>query len=741
MTTAVSMSDTLVCDLCGLPAKRAIDTVDAQGHPRHFCCYGCRYIYDALVDESGSPPTPRQIAQAGYVSHCCNGPLRGEPHEEAAEILSRLTFNAFLGAMVMVMSFVLHSDYFFQWESTTSADSARAMFQIISLVFALPAMVMLGLPILEDALYVLQVQRRLTANALITIGAFSAFAVSMIATITGSGDTYYETAVMTLVLVTAGRYLDAYTQVEGEKALEELIARTPDTARVITEAGGEKVIAAEMVALGQHIKVIPGERFPIDGRILLGTGEVDEATITGEALPRAKALGDMVYAGTINLNGGFILETTAVGEDRVVGRLVKLLEEARVQRAPIERLADQIAAWFVPLTIMLGLGAFVYWSIAVDPLRGLFVGLSVLLIACPCALGIATPLTIWASLGQAAKAGVVIRDSTVLERLSRIRQVYFDKTGTLTTGAMQLSELVMRGGDEAALDALLARLAALESNSEHPIGQAVVREATRRGLNLPSIAEFRAIPGHGIRGTFADGTVVIAGSQRLMQQEGLNIPANMQTTADQLAANGQPLVYVGENGIVRLLLGFSETLRPEVEPTLQQLQAAGLRVAVLTGDTRVAGEALSRTLQIPVYSGLLPHEKVAQVEQGLAAMPLVMVGDGINDAPALARASVGIAMGTGADVTREAADVSLLGTDLRLVAWLLDLARQTYRRIAMNLGWAFVYNVIGIGLALMGYLHPVMAAGAMVLSNVIVVSNAMRVRQLSFGSITTSDEQ
>lgn len=729
MTIAAPVSETLVCDLCGLPAKRAIDTVDTHGQPRHFCCYGCRYIYDALADESGSPPTPRQIAQAGYVSHCCNGPLRGEPHEEAAEILSRLAFNAFLGAMVMAMSFVLHSDYFFQWEATTPADSARSMFQVISLVFALPVMVMLGLPILEDALYVLQVQRRLTANALITIGAFSAFAVSMIATITGSGDTYYETAVMTLVLVTAGRYLDAYTQVEGEKALEELIARTPDTARVITEAGGEKVIAAEMVALGQQIKVIPGERFPIDGRILLGTGEVDEATITGESLPRAKAPGDMVYAGTINLNGGFILETTAVGEDRVVGCLVKLLEEARVQRAPIERLADQIAAWFVPLTMVLGLGAFVYWSIAVDPLRGLFVGLSVLLIACPCALGIATPLTIWASLGQAAKAGVVIRDSTVLERLSRIRQVYFDKTGTLTTGAMQLSDMVMRGGDEPALDVLLSRLAALESNSEHPVGQAVGREANRRGLSLQPIAEFRAIPGHGIRGTFADGTVIVAGSQRLMQQEGLSIPANMQATANQLAANGQPLVYVGENGTVRLLLGFSETLRSEVGSTLQQLKAAGLRVAVLTGDTPVAGEALSRTLQIPVYSSLLPHEKVAQVEQGLAEMPLVMVGDGINDAPALARASVGIAMGTGADVTRESADVSLLGTDLRLVAWLLDLARQTYRRIAMNLGWAFIYNVLGIGLALMGYLHPVMAAGAMVLSNVIVVSNSLKLRR------------
>lgn len=728
MTIAALVSETSVCDLCGLPAKRAIDTVDPQGHLRHFCCYGCRYIYDALADASGKPPTPRQIAQAGYVSHCCNGPLRGEPHEEAADILSRLAFNVFLGAMVMAMSFVLHSDYFFQWESSTQAATARAMFQIISLVFALPVMVMLGLPILEDALYVLQVQRRLTANALITLGAFSAFAVSMVATISGSGDTYYETAVMTLVLVTAGRYLDAYTQVEGEKALEELIARTPDTARIITESGGEKVIAAEMVQKGQQIKVIPGERLPIDGRIVMGQGEIDEATITGEALPRVKTVGEMVYAGTINLNGGFIIETTAVGEDRVVGRLVKLLEEARIHRAPIERLADQIASWFVPLTIMLGLGAFAYWSIAVDPLRGLFVGLSVLLIACPCGLGIATPLTIWASLGQAAKVGIVIRDSTVLERLSRIRQVYFDKTGTLTTGSMLLSEVVMHGGDEAALDALLGRLAALESNSEHPIGRAIVHEANRRGLDLPAIAEFRAIPGYGVRGSFADGTVVIVGSQRLMEQDGLIIPFNMKAAADQLAAEGHPLVFVGENDAVRLLLGFSENLRHEVEPTLHQLHQDGLQVAILTGDTPIAGEALSRKLQIPVYSGLLPHEKVSQVEQGLAQQPLVMVGDGINDAPALARASVGIALGTGADVTREAADVSLMGTDLRLVAWVLDLARQTYRRIALNLGWAFVYNVIGIGLALTGQLHPVMAAAAMVLSNVVVVSNSLRVR-------------
>ncbi len=721
------------CDLCGLPSKRAVYMTDTAGMQRVFCCYGCRYIYEALADDSGTPPTPRQIAQAGYVSHCCNGPVRGEPAEEAANILSRLALSAFLGAMVMAMSFVLHSDYFFEWENTTQADTARSMFQLISLIFALPAMMLLGLPILEDALYVFNVQRRLTANALIAIGSFSAFFISMIATIANTGDTYYETAVMTLVLVTLGRYLDTYTQVEGEKALAALIERTPDTARLITDSG-EKEVRADLVFVGHRVKIIPGERFPVDGRVSTGEGSVDESTVTGESLPRHKSPGDMIYAGTINLDGGFIVETTAVGEERVVGKLVRLLEEARIHRAPIEQIADRIAAWFVPLTILLGLGAFAYWSVAVDPLRGLFVGLAVLLIACPCALGIATPLTIWASLGQAAQAGVVIRDSTVLERLSKIRHTYFDKTGTLTTGQMHLSDIAMRGGDEDALNRLLARVAALEVSSEHPVGGAILREAERRGLSLEQADSFRAIPGQGIRGTFADGTSLLVGSQRLMTAEHIAIPNNMATMGDELATNGHPLVYVAENGHLRLLLGFTEVLRGEASNTLRSLQRMDVQAAILTGDTLAAGKALADRIGITVHSELLPHEKLAMVEERLRIHPLAMVGDGINDAPALARATVGIAVATGADVTREAADVSLMGTDLRLVPWIIQLARQTYRRIVINLGWAFVYNVIGIGLALTGNLHPVIAAGAMVMSNLFVVTNALRIRDIALAT-------
>jgi heavy metal translocating P-type ATPase len=482
--------------------------------------------------------------------------------------------------------------------------------------------------------------------------------------------------------------------------------------------------------------VRPGENFAVDGRVISGEGSVDEASITGEATPAYKGPDQIVYAGTTNLDGSFVVEATQVGEERVMGKLVRLLDEARLHRAPIERLADRVSGYFVPLVIMLAAGTFAYWTWQVNFEQGLMTSLAVLLIACPCALGVSTPLAIWAGLGRAAQQSVLIRDSMTLEKLARIRRVFFDKTGTLTSGESTLTEIVIRrpetgtavGGQWSAVmpQELLQIAASLEHGSEHPLGRSIQAAATAQRLSLLPVENFKAMPGLGVTGS-VEGQAVWVGSWRLVEQQGLILSAELKTERQRLEQAGVTVVHVGWAGLVQGLLGLAETVRPTAAAALADMQKRQVSVQVLTGDSAAAGGALGERLNVDVQSELLPHDKVKLIEQAEASGPTAMVGDGLNDAPALARASVGIALGCGADVTREAADVSLLGTDLAQITWTLALARRVYRTIGWNLAQAFAYNVIGIGLAMAGYMHPVLAAAAMVVSSLIVVSNSLRI--------------
>jgi Cu2+-exporting ATPase/Cu+-exporting ATPase len=656
---------------------------------------------------------------------CCRGVIQGDPAEEAARTLSRLMLNAFLSMMVMALSLALYSDFFFEdWGA--SGQSVRAMLQAIAMLFATPAVLLLALPILEDAVFTWQVYRRLTQSALIAGGTLAAYGLSVYATFTGQGHAYFETAVMTLLLVTVGRWLDARTQVEGNKALTDLLARAPQEATLLAADGRESRVPVDHLHAGQQLRVRPGENFAVDGQVISGEGSVNQASITGENAPVYKGPGDTVYAGATNLDGGFIIAATHVGEDRVMGKLVRLLEEARLHRAPIERLADKVAGYFTPTVITLALLTFGYWTWQVNLERGLMTALAVLLIACPCALGIATPLAIWSALGRAAQKGVLIRDSLTLEKLSRVRQVYFDKTGTLSTGQPALVETVSQLPGHTPERRLLQLAASLEQNSEHPLGRAIVAAAQAQALPLLPVEGFRARPGLGVEGRVA-GQPVVIGSGRLVEQVGLGMSTPLQQARTRLEAAGHTVVYVGGNGQVWGLLGLAETIRPGAAQTLAHLSRRGLAVTVLTGDSHAAGAALSRALGVAVQSELLPHQKVETIEQAETAGPTAMIGDGLNDAPALARAGVGIAMGCGADVTREAADASLLGDDLGQIDWMFHLAHRTYRTIGWNLAWAFVYNVGGVALAMAGLLHPVLAAAAMVVSSAMVVGNSLRV--------------
>ena len=719
-----------VCALCGGAAPRRITTHFMQ-HERDltFCCYGCRYIYDIIgTDVANGVPVRQAMGRAGLDVNaaCCRGVWRGEPAEEAATLLSRLMFNAFLAMMVMALSLALYSDFFFAaWGE--SGQGARSMLQAIMMLFATPAVLLLALPILEDAVFTWQVSRRLTTSALIAAGSLAAYGLSVYATFTGQGHAYFETAVMTLLLVTLGRWLDAKTQVEGNRAFDELLARLPVEASVIGPDGRERRALVEQIHVGDRIRVRPGEQAAVDGRVMSGAGGMDESSLTGESKPAYKAPGDAIYAGTVSLDGSFVMEATQVGDDRVMGKWARLLEEARLQRAPIEQLVDQVSAYFAPGVMLLALGAFGFWLWRDSFDMALHTGLAVLLIACPCALGMATPLTIWAALGRAAQHGVLIRNSRVLETLSRVRQLFFDKTGTLTTGQSMLREIVSND-PQLSQTRLLQLAASLEQGSEHPLAAAIQAAAQAEGVALLPLDDFRAHPGLGVRGRL-DGQEIIVGSGRLMDEAKLDCSATLLRERQRLDGMGLTVAHVGWNGQVRGLLGLAETLRPGALATIQECRRQGLAIQVLTGDSAACAAALSQQLDVEAQSELLPHDKVRAIEMAAAEQPVAMVGDGLNDAPALARAHVGIALGCGADLTREAADVSLVGDDLTQVAWTLALARRAYRAIGWNLLWSFVYNVAGVGVAITGLLHPVLAAVAMVLSSALVVGNALRIRR------------
>lgn len=722
------------CALCGLPASRHI-TETFNGQSMTFCCYGCRHIYEIVAPELAQGVNlPQAMGRAGLDLNapCCRGVIHGDPAEEAANTLSRLMLNAFLAMMVMALSLALYSDFFFAgWGE--SGQSVRAMLQTLTMLFATPAVLLLALPILDDAIFTFQVYRRLTTSALIAAGSLAAYGLSIYATFTGSGHAYFETAVMTLLLVTVGRWLDAQTQVEGNKALNKLLARTPAEASMIAADGSETRVPVDTLRVGHHIRVRPGENFAVDGQVISGEGSVNEANITGESTPAYKGPGHTVYAGTTNLDGSFVIQATQVGDERVMGKLVRLLEEARLKRAPIEQLADRVAAYFAPTVMALAAATLVYWSWQAGFEQGLLTALAVLLIACPCALGIATPLAIWTALGRAAQKGVLIRNSLTLEKLSHVKNIFFDKTGTLTTGQSTLVESVAEpnaafsfaavavAGQPAAVVLQLA--ASLEHGSEHPLARSTQAAAQAQSLPLLPVDKFRALPGLGVSGEIA-GRQIFVGSWRLVEQQQLALSDRLRAERRRLEQAGLTVVHLGGQGQVWGLLAFAEEIRPTAPAALAEMKRLGLSAQVLTGDSRAAALALSKKLNIAAQSELLPQNKVSVVEQ---MDTVAMVGDGLNDAPALARATVGFALGCGTDVTREAADISLLGNDLTQVAWTVGLARRAYRTIAWNLIWAFAYNVIGVGLAVAGLLHPVIAAAAMVISSALVVGNSLRI--------------
>ena len=584
-------------------------------------------------------------------------------------------------------------------------------------------------------------------NTLVALGTTAAYGYSVVATFVpsllpdGTRHVYYEAAAVVITLVLLGKYFEARAKGQTGAAIRALVGLQPQTARVVTAAGEVERAVAE-VQTGDRVRVRPGERVPVDGRVVSGASFVDEAMLTGEPAPAEKSEGDEVTGGTINGTGSFVFEATRVGADTVLAQIVRMVQDAQGQEPPIQALADRVVAVFVPVVLAVAALTFGAWmAFGPEPALplALVAAVSVLIIACPCAMGLATPTSVMVGAGKGAQLGVLFRRGAALQTLSEATVIAFDKTGTLTEGRPQLTDFVLADGSGAQRleeNELLALAAAAESGSEHPVAQAVVREAARRALALPAAADFEAVPGAGIRAQ-VDGRRVEIGAARFMTQLGADVGA-LAAQADALAADARTPFFVAVDGRVAALLAVADPIKPTTAAAIDALHAAGLQVAMITGDAQGTAAAVARRLGIAeVCAEVRPGEKAAAVQALQAGgRRVAFVGDGINDAPALAQADVGVAIGTGTDVAIEAADVVLMAGDLGGLVRARALSAAVLRNVKQNLFWAFAYNAALIPVAA-GVLYPafgvllspVFAAAAMGLSSVFVLTNALRLKR------------
>ncbi len=580
--------------------------------------------------------------------------------------------------------------------------------------------------------------RHLTAdmNTLVAVGTGSAFLYSTVAVLfpelLGRAGTmpevYFDTTATIITLILLGKVLEASAKQRASDAIRKLLGLQPKTARVFRN-GTESDISIAEVHTGDILLVRPGERIPVDGIITGGGTVLDESMVTGESLPVEKKTGETVVGGTINLNGSIEFRATAVGQGTVLARIAKLVEDAQGSKAPIQNLADTIASVFVPVVIGAAILTFILWyTVGGLPFTLAMVNfIAVLIIACPCALGLATPTAIMVGTGAGARLGVLIRNADSLERIQSIRTVVFDKTGTITRGKPEVTDVVVLNGYTPAV--LLASASALERKSEHPLADAIVRYAQHEEIR-PGVADaFQSLTGLGVAG-IVDGVPVIAGNLQLMKEYAIAV-TGVESDVSRFAAQGKSSIIVAINGKPAGLIAIADTIKPTSPSAIRALREMGIETVMLTGDNELTARAIAAQAGVDrVIAGVLPHEKVEHVKALQAGGKIVaMVGDGINDAPALAQADVGIAMGTGTDIAMETAGITLMNGDLSTVESAIRLSSRTLRTIRQNLFWAFVYNAIGIPLAALGMLNPMIAAAAMAFSSVSVVSNSLRLKR------------
>jgi copper-transporting P-type ATPase V len=599
----------------------------------------------------------------------------------------------------------------------------------LQFALAIPVQFWVGWPILVGAA---RRARHLGANmdTLIAMGTLSAFAFSTYQLLTGGMEMYFEAAVVIMFFITLGRYLEARAKGRAGKSLRALVELGAKEARLMRD-GVEHMVPVESVQVGDLVKVRPGEKVPVDGDVVEGFSAVDESMLTGESLPVDKTTGSTVAGATVNTSGVLTIRATAVGSETALAQIVKLVEDAQTGKSAAQRLADRISAVFVPVVLVISALTFVGWTVLGGSVsNGISAAVAVLIIACPCALGLATPMAIMVGTGRGAQLGILIKSVEVLERTRKITTVIFDKTGTLTEGAMSVTDVVAFGS--VSESELLKNAGAVEADSEHPIGRAIADAARAAHGELVAVTDFDTIIGHGIRAE-VDGTTVWVGRRELAVQAGLELPEWLEADAIELENKGRTAVFAGWDGEIRGVIAVADTLKDSAVETVRQLHDIGLTVAMITGDNARTAQSIASSVGIDrVIAEVFPQDKQSEVQRLQEAGEVVaMVGDGVNDAPALVQADLGIAIGTGTDVAIESSDLTLIRGEIAGVVTAIELSRRTYRTIVQNLVWAFGYNTIAIPLAVAGLLSPMIAGAAMAFSSISVVINSLRLRRFA----------
>lgn len=731
------------CASCAANVERALKRIDGVGAANvNLATSRATVMFDPRRVDAGR--LVQAVRDAGYdVPDPAGGPeRRGGEASRADEEFRTLKTSVIWGGVLALAVFLGSMRHWFPWVPGVLQNS------YVLWALATPVQFVLGRRFYKGAWGALR-HRSADMNTLVAVGTTAAYLFSAAATAVPGflrsaavePQVYFDTSAVIIVLVLFGRMLEARATGRTSDAIRKLMGLRPRTARVL-DAAGEREVPVEDVRVGDVLVVRPGEQIPADGTVLEGRSSIDESMITGESLPADKGPGDAVIGATLNKWGSFRFRAAKVGEDTALARIIRLVQEAQGTKAPIQRLADVIAGYFVPVVIGVAVLTFVVWSVFGPPPKLVFALLNfvaVLIIACPCALGLATPTAIMVGTGKGAERGILIKSGESLEMVHRVDTVIFDKTGTLTTGRPETTDIIpsaAEAADGTAADRLLFFAASAEMGSEHPLGQAVVRGARARGIGVEHPGDFRALEGLGVEAS-VKGARVIVGSRKLVEEAGIDV-SPLIARAESLAGEGKTTAFVGVDGRLAGLIALADTLKPSARPAVGKLRGMGLAVIMLTGDNRRTAGAVAAAAGIDdVIPEVLPGDK-AEIVRKLQAegKRVAMVGDGINDAPALAQADVGMAIGTGTDVAMASANITLMTGDLAAVISAFELSRRTIRTIKQNLFWAFAYNVVGIPVAA-GVLYPVfglllnpmIASAAMAMSSVSVVSNSLRLRR------------
>ncbi len=691
------------CDQCGLPFGRGGTTRSKNGIVLHFCCYGCSFTY-SVIGEKG---------EAGL----------------AGLFLARLGFAAFLSVNIMLLSWVIYDQ---QWITFGIEPEVLPYLEKLLFVLATPVMLVVGFPFFRNAVLDLR-KLRFSMDSLIALGSFAAYGFSTYQVFSGGMHVYFDTGTMVIVLVTTGRYLESNAKIRSATAIKQLLALQPDVARVVH---GEKevLIPTGEVAVGRMLKVLPGERIPLDGTVAEGLTSVNESILSGESLPSTKRVGEHVFAATTNIEGTILVRVTASVKDTVHLKLVRLMEEAQRSRAPIQQSVDRISGVFIPLVTTVGLLTFGGWTLVAGVDVALLHALSVLVVACPCALGIGTPLAATIALGRAAEHGVLVRSPAVLERLAETRVVAFDKTGTLTKGELSPSNLYTERDERE----FLSYLASIEKSSEHSLSKGVLSLAEERDVPILQVRNVVTVPGLGIKGELrANGgwKTVLVGNRVMLEQSEASFSEELLRMEAQLVADQEGIgtvIYVGWDGAVHGFMGMRDSIRQTARDVVRRLHEQGISTVLLSGDSLEATRSVARSVAIEqAFGKLLPQQKLEFIQFLRPRGTTMMVGDGINDAPSLAAADIGVTLGSATDIAKESADVTILGDHLEKIPKLLRYAAKTLSTIRWNLFWAFAYNSVGVALAVAGLLEPILAALAMLGSSLFIIVNSRRLSKAS----------